>query len=260
MGHPWLSVVMPVFNGANYLEQALLSIVFLSATMRSRSSSWMAARPTGPPRFSARSPVNCRCGCFGAVISRIGSPRRTTVSRKLEAIMCQSFIMTISGSMTALRPARTGRALSRRSDVPSSLMVHRPQRYANWAVALSFAPGRRRVRSSHRAAPRPELHRHARAFVLAEGRPALGGLEEGLWYTADWDFWLKLATPGPTIYHPRPLAAFRIHPRALTMQGSSQLDDFQRQLEVVLDRHLGGWEQSRGTNVKSGESHVFRSR
>ena len=27
MGNPWLSIVMPVYNGANYLEQALLSIV-----------------------------------------------------------------------------------------------------------------------------------------------------------------------------------------------------------------------------------------
>ena len=29
-----------------------------------------------------------------------------------------------------------------------------------------------------------------------------GGLEEGLWYTADWDFWLKLAAAGKTLPSP----------------------------------------------------------
>ena len=76
----------------------------------------------------------------------------------------------------------------------------------------------------------------------------LGGLEEGLWYTADWDFWLKLARQGQTIHHPRPLSAFRIHPHAQTMQGSRQIDDFRSQLDIVLDRHLAGWKHSSGAN------------
>jgi hypothetical protein len=66
----------------------------------------------------------------------------------------------------------------------------------------------------------------------------VGGLDEVLWYTADWDFWLKMAAAGKTIYYPRALSAFRIHPHAQTMQGSSDTNDFRRQLEIVLSRHL----------------------
>ena len=66
----------------------------------------------------------------------------------------------------------------------------------------------------------------------------VGGLDEELWYTADWDFWLKMAAAGAIIYHPRPLTAFRIHAQAQTMQGSSNISDFRRQLEIVLARHL----------------------
>ena len=44
----------------------------------------------------------------------------------------------------------------------------------------------------------------------------VGGLDPDLWYTADWDFWLKLAAAGPTAYLPRPLAGFRIHAQSQT--------------------------------------------
>ena len=66
----------------------------------------------------------------------------------------------------------------------------------------------------------------------------VGGLDDDLWYTADWDFWLKLAPIAHTIYVPQPLSAFRIHGHSQTLQRSVQLDDFHRQLTLVLNRHL----------------------
>lgn len=65
---------------------------------------------------------------------------------------------------------------------------------------------------------------------------AVGGLDESLWYTADWDFWLKLAA-GPTIYSPEPLAAFRLHPHSQTVTRSFDIAGFQQQMETVLHRH-----------------------
>jgi hypothetical protein len=73
----------------------------------------------------------------------------------------------------------------------------------------------------------------------------VGGLVEELWYTADWDFWLKLAGAGRTVYHPRALSAFRIHPLSQTAVRSDRNDDFRKQLEIVLERHLKNWESSR---------------
>ncbi len=64
-----------------------------------------------------------------------------------------------------------------------------------------------------------------------------GGLDEQLWYTADWDLWLSLAQNG-LAWDPRCASAFRIHPNSLTMTGSRDLQSFKRQLDIPLDRYL----------------------
>jgi glycosyltransferase involved in cell wall biosynthesis len=69
-----------------------------------------------------------------------------------------------------------------------------------------------------------------------------GGLDENLWYTADWDFWLKIASCGATLYYPKPLSAFRVHPNSQTVLRSARLKDFQKQLEIVLEKHMELWD------------------
>jgi glycosyltransferase involved in cell wall biosynthesis len=66
------------------------------------------------------------------------------------------------------------------------------------------------------------------------------GLDEALWFTADWDIWLKLAARGSVLYHDSVTTAFRVHGGSLTMTGSRDISDFTQQLEIVLDRHLPG--------------------
>lgn len=63
-----------------------------------------------------------------------------------------------------------------------------------------------------------------------------GGLDETLWYTPDWDLWLKLAARGPVSCDARPGTAFRVHPDSLTMRGDRV--EFAQQLSIVLERHL----------------------
>jgi glycosyltransferase involved in cell wall biosynthesis len=65
-----------------------------------------------------------------------------------------------------------------------------------------------------------------------------GGLDETLWYTADWDMWLKLVGGGQTYYHNDVTVGFRIHSGSMTVTGSGKTEDFRHQLESVLDRHL----------------------
>ncbi|WP_426169853.1 glycosyltransferase [Sandarakinorhabdus sp. DWP1-3-1] len=65
-----------------------------------------------------------------------------------------------------------------------------------------------------------------------------GGLDEELWYTADWDIWLKMAAIGHVRYREQVTTAFRIHGGSLTMTGSRDIKDFTNQMQVVLDRHL----------------------
>jgi hypothetical protein len=65
-----------------------------------------------------------------------------------------------------------------------------------------------------------------------------GGLDENLWYTADWDMWLKLAAYGPVHYHNCVTVGFRIHKGSLTVTGSHDSAAFAQQMQIVLDRHI----------------------
>ena len=64
-----------------------------------------------------------------------------------------------------------------------------------------------------------------------------GGLDEALWYTADWDLWLRLAGEGTVAYLTHPLAAFRLHANSQTMTGYQDIEAFLRQMDEVVDRH-----------------------
>lgn len=66
-----------------------------------------------------------------------------------------------------------------------------------------------------------------------------GGLDENLWYTADWDIWLKLAALGSVYYHDQVTVGFRIHGGSLTVTGSRESATFGNQMQIVLDRHIG---------------------
>jgi GT2 family glycosyltransferase len=80
------------------------------------------------------------------------------------------------------------------------------------------------------AVPAPTFRREAAL--------AVGGIDPVLWYTGDWDFYLKLARTGSTLYLDEMLTSFRIHGASLTMKGSANVDSFRAQLETVLERHL----------------------
>ena len=68
---------------------------------------------------------------------------------------------------------------------------------------------------------------------------ACGGLDGTLWYTADWDMWLKLCVLAPIRYHDEVTIGFRIHRESLTVMGARAAEEFSEQMNIVLDRHLG---------------------
>lgn len=67
---------------------------------------------------------------------------------------------------------------------------------------------------------------------------AAGGMDEALWYTADWDLYLKLLAHGDLAVRPAATTAFRLHGGSLTMQGRHQAGAMEQQHEAVLARHL----------------------
>lgn len=67
---------------------------------------------------------------------------------------------------------------------------------------------------------------------------ACGGMDEALWYTADWDLYLRLGSRNPVHVRAAPTTAFRLHGSSLTMTGSRDQAAFRDQLEIVFNRHL----------------------
>ncbi len=75
----------------------------------------------------------------------------------------------------------------------------------------------------------------------------VGGLDETLWYTADWDLWLKISACSDTLYYPESLSGFRIHDSSQTIKRSTYLQDFREQLENVAKKHLSVWDAPEST-------------
>jgi glycosyltransferase involved in cell wall biosynthesis len=62
----------------------------------------------------------------------------------------------------------------------------------------------------------------------------VGGMDEALWYLPDWDLLLKLAAAGPVVHDPRIWSAYRLH----SASQSSSDRTFGGEMDVVLGRHL----------------------
>ena len=78
-------------------------------------------------------------------------------------------------------------------------------------------------------------------MVKREVALQVGGLDETAWYTADWDFWLKIAAQNEALYYPKPLTGFRIHRHSQTIVRSAQHEEFQEQLRRVAEKHFALW-------------------
>jgi GT2 family glycosyltransferase len=68
-----------------------------------------------------------------------------------------------------------------------------------------------------------------------------GGLDEALWFSADWDLWLRLGAMGPVRFIAETLSAFRIHPASQTAARTLLPGEWEAQLTTVLARHLESW-------------------
>jgi glycosyltransferase involved in cell wall biosynthesis len=64
----------------------------------------------------------------------------------------------------------------------------------------------------------------------------VGALDEGLWYFADWDYWLRLTVGTIWYLHPQPLAIFRVHAGSQTALRTQGMEEIGRQFDCVIDR------------------------
>jgi len=235
---PWLSVLVPVYNGAETLGRSLRSL-------------------------------QGQCEGVEIVLADQGSSDGSRAVAEAFAEALPLRIIDTSGKTNwmantnaALRVARAPHATilpqddlwqPGRAALLRDLLKQYPQA-ALWCHAASYADAGDRLHG--RFAPpfgnRPRLVSGGEAlsalivqntlampavmFPRAQALAA-GGLDETLWYTADWDLWLRLAGAGPLAWSPERGVAFRLHGGAQTITGSRDIEDFRDQMERVRARH-----------------------
>lgn len=233
---PWLSVIVPTYNGQKYLSRALESIaaqndadveviavddgstdqtvglleqyasrINLKILQRGRIGNWVANTNFGLKQAQGQ------YLCF-LHQDDYWLPDRLT---QMKALACRH-----SDAVMLLHPSYFVDQLGRITGIWNCPF---PRRTAE--ISSDFIL-RRLIVQNFISIPAPIIKRSA----LCE----IGGLDEELWYTADWKLWLKLAGLGSWIYYPRPLSAFRVHAGSQTAQGSKRSSSLSAQLKAVL--------------------------
>jgi glycosyltransferase involved in cell wall biosynthesis len=236
---PWLTVIIPSYRGEQWIAAALTSL---------------AAEPTE--------------GIEVLVIDGSPTPATRSVARSfsdrlrlkvIERCDLQSWQQKTNFGVTSAESSHVcwlgvddvwfpGRALAVRAWIaaapnaaihlaPTAIIDENGRRLGIWRCPLqanielsSNLVMERLLVQNFIAAPAPVFRRDAWL--------GCGGLDEKLWYTADWDIWLKLVGIGSVYYHDAITVGFRIHSGSLTSTGSRDLDNFANQMQIVLDRHI----------------------
>jgi glycosyltransferase involved in cell wall biosynthesis len=236
---PWLSVIMPSFRGEQWIDASLKSLasenangveVLLVDGSPTRETVDIARKYSGslnlrifsrPDLSSWHSKTNYAVGIAEArhicllCVDDIWLPGRAEAARE--------WINSSPKAVLHLAPSiiidRFGRRLGRwRCPLPT-----------NCELSDSFVCEHLLVQNFI-ASPAP--------VFLRDAWLACGGLDETLWYTADWDVWLKLAASGSVLYHDVVTVGFRIHSGSLTVSGNRDIGEFAEQMNTVLNRHL----------------------
>ncbi|MFN4020094.1 MAG: hypothetical protein ACK4IC_06210 [Erythrobacter sp.] len=236
---PWLSVVMPVHRPEVWLDAALASI---AAAGEVPGAIEVIIRDSTPEGRQGEAYAQAYAGRLMIDYAHVPDvPSWTAKTNQMVAAARASHVCTLhQDDLWLAGRARIARELVCRH--PGAALLFGPARLVDaggrdlggWNPP--FAPGvidPARFRAillvqNSLAMPAPVFRRDA--YLAA------GGLDEALWYTPDWELWLKLGAQGLVVCDPRPATAFRIHAGAQTMTRSRA--ELAAQLAIVLDRHL----------------------
>ena len=236
---PWLSVIIPTYNGSKYLASALNSVVVQQDSEiecvvidDGSTDDTLAIVESYQDKLNIELITKARAGNWVA-----NTNHALSVARGEYACFLHQDDLWLEGRLENMKNAIAFYP-------EASLYLHdavfidgQGKPLGLWQCPL----GKERVISVEEikerllvqnfiAIPSPIFNRQTALEV--------GTLNSELWYTADWDFWLKLASRGSTYYIPKSLAAFRVHGDSQTIRRSSSIAEFRQQMRLVVDKHL----------------------
>ena len=236
---PWLSVLMPAYNGAETLAESLGSVAKQSDGIEvivvDQASSDGSAQIA--KQFEDR--MNIRV---------IKNPKSSGWIENTNLAMSHSRapLSTFLHQDDFWRPGR------------ADLLARLKEKFPNtelWAHGADFVDIESRVigrfspafgQNERMVKTQEALHRMLVQDTLAlpavmfrtDTLRKLGGLDSSLQMTADWDLWLKLIREGGLAWSPDRKVAFRLHGAAQTMKITSDFEVYQEQLNIPIARHI----------------------
>jgi glycosyltransferase involved in cell wall biosynthesis len=237
---PWLSVIMPVYNGAPFIGQALESV-----TWQDDCTIEVIAVDDGSTDATRE--------ILATYARRL---TMTVIERRHSGNWVESTAMGMSAARgeyvcwlhqdDVWRPRRLARLRQQAAEHPDAALIVHP----SWYIDASG----RRIGYWH--CPLPHVNRTlgyaevaqrllVQCFIAspatlfrADAVRQIGLPDARLTYSADWDYWLRLTRLGRTVYHPTPLSCFRIHAGSQTIARISEADERREQERSVVQRHL----------------------
>jgi GT2 family glycosyltransferase len=240
MQQPWLSVIIPTYNGSKYLATALDSIlvqqdgelecIVIDDGSTDRTLSIVA---DFQDRLNIKLITKARAGNW---VANTNQALKEATGR--HACFLHQDDLWLEGRLAQIKNAIAAEPQASLYLHDSVFIDEQGKPLGLWRCPLSTkqnlvsaqAMQEKLLIQNFIAIPAPVFRREAALEV--------GGLSNDLWYTADWDFWLKLAAQGDTCYIAQPLAAFRVHGDSQTIRRSSGVAEFRQQMRLVVDKHL----------------------
>jgi hypothetical protein len=238
---PFLSVVIPTYNGEQFLTAALESVVHQQhceeielVVVDDGSTDQTLAIIAG---FAESLPIRLITpGRMGNWVAATNVGMRAAVG-EWACILHQDDLWL---------PGRLSRIWPEMDTVAGALIVHDAQYVGPsgeglgpWTCPLdegTIPPDlfmERLLIQNFLAIPSPVFRRSA----LIQS----GGMDESLWFSADWDLWLRLGALGPVRFIDETLTAFRVHPASQTAARKVAANEWEQQLTIVLLQHLKVW-------------------
>lgn len=238
---PWLSVIVPVFNGERYLAAALDSVL-------AEAGDQTEILVSDDGSTDASTAIIAQYAAAERIVVLSGPQRRNWVTNSNRAVEQSSgrlitFLhqddLWLPGRLKTLRKVVAAQPDRSMWIGPSWFIDSSGRRVGTWNLPFR--------RTTVGADPHEFLEHLLVQNFIAMPAPVFprmafdraGGMDESLWFTADWDLWLKLASQDGVGFYPTATTAFRLHRQSQTMTGASEHDSMREQIDNVRSRYIG---------------------